>query len=162
MLSEGESEPEYGTIVAPGVNAQVHQHMFCMRLDMAVDGPRNCVSEVDVKAVDPAAAHNPYGNAFVAVKTPLRTEIEAQRVAGPARTWRVHNPRSFNAANGKPVAYKLVPHTRGSMQPLLLTAPDCAVTKRGGFATRSLWVTPYNVWERFPAGEYAAAALLPR
>ena len=33
---EGEL-PQYGTMVLPGVNAQHHQHMFCARLDMAVD-----------------------------------------------------------------------------------------------------------------------------
>ena len=33
---EGASAP-YGTMVLPGVNAQHHQHMFCARLDMAVD-----------------------------------------------------------------------------------------------------------------------------
>ena len=33
---EGDSSP-YGTMVLPGVNAQHHQHMFCARLDMAVD-----------------------------------------------------------------------------------------------------------------------------
>jgi primary-amine oxidase len=37
MLSPGEEEPEYGTLVGPGVNAQHHQHMFCARLDMSVD-----------------------------------------------------------------------------------------------------------------------------
>lgn len=36
-LSFGEEAPEYGTLVAEGVNAQHHQHMFCARLDMAVD-----------------------------------------------------------------------------------------------------------------------------
>ena len=28
---------EYGTMVTPGVNAQNHQHMFCARLDFAMD-----------------------------------------------------------------------------------------------------------------------------
>ena len=28
---------QYGTIVTPGVNAQNHQHMFCARLDFALD-----------------------------------------------------------------------------------------------------------------------------
>ena len=50
LLSPGEDEPEYGTLVAPGVNAQHHQHMFCARLDMAVDdhngGGALVVSEV--------------------------------------------------------------------------------------------------------------------
>lgn len=50
QLSQGESDPEFGTLVAPGVNAQHHQHMFCARLDMAVDDPNGgaglVVSEV--------------------------------------------------------------------------------------------------------------------
>ena len=33
----GETAPEYGTLVVAGVNAQNHQHMFCARLDMAID-----------------------------------------------------------------------------------------------------------------------------
>ena len=43
MPSPGEDpeNPTDGTIVAPGVNAQVHQHMFCARLDMSVDGDKN-------------------------------------------------------------------------------------------------------------------------
>ena len=51
QLSQGEgSNPEYGTLVMAGVNAQHHQHMFCARLDMAVDdsygGAGLVVSEV--------------------------------------------------------------------------------------------------------------------
>lgn len=39
-LSMGEGpEPTHGTLLAPGLNAQVHQHFFCARLDMAVDDP---------------------------------------------------------------------------------------------------------------------------
>ncbi len=51
-LSFGEESPEYGTLVMEGVNAQHHQHMFCARLDMAVDdqegGKGLYVSEVAV------------------------------------------------------------------------------------------------------------------
>ena len=40
-LSAGEGpEPTHGTLLAPGLNAQVHQHFFCARLDMAVDDPQ--------------------------------------------------------------------------------------------------------------------------
>ena len=38
LMSEDEltnGEPTHGTIVCPGVNAQIHQHMFCARLDVA-------------------------------------------------------------------------------------------------------------------------------
>lgn len=38
MLSAGEGvKPEYGILVGPGLNAQHHQHMFCARLDPAID-----------------------------------------------------------------------------------------------------------------------------
>ena len=54
-LSFGEESPEYGTLVMEGVNAQHHQHMFCARLDMAVDDPEGgkglYVSEVTCYAV---------------------------------------------------------------------------------------------------------------
>ena len=39
-LSPGEDKTNgsmYGTLVADGVNAQFHQHLFCARLDMSVD-----------------------------------------------------------------------------------------------------------------------------
>ena len=40
VLSPGEGPlPTHGTLLAPGLNAQVHQHFFCARLDMAVDDP---------------------------------------------------------------------------------------------------------------------------
>jgi hypothetical protein len=48
------------------------------------------------------------------------------------------------------VAYKLMPQ----QAPLLLTAPDSSVTKRGAFATKHLWVTPHSDDERWCAGDY--------
>ena len=38
----------YSTEVAPGLGAPVHQHLFCARLDVSVDGQANAVEEVDV------------------------------------------------------------------------------------------------------------------
>jgi len=37
----------YGTEVAPGIVGHIHQHVFCARLDMEVDGPANTVVECD-------------------------------------------------------------------------------------------------------------------
>ena len=37
LLSPGEESPGWGTYVADRVNSQHHQHMFCARLDFAVD-----------------------------------------------------------------------------------------------------------------------------
>ena len=57
QVSPGEdiNAPEWGTLVAPGVNAQFHQHMFCARIDPAVDddqgGKDLVVSEVRARIV---------------------------------------------------------------------------------------------------------------
>ena len=32
-------DPTHGTLIGPHLNAQLHQHYFCVRLDMAVDDP---------------------------------------------------------------------------------------------------------------------------
>lgn len=154
-----DGKPMHGVMVAPNVNAQVHQHMFCARLDVEVDGTKNTVEEVDLLTgcVGKAAGiDNPFANAFGPVKTRLATEKEAIRSCNQttARTWRVSNPASVNAITGEPVGYKLVPFTKGASQPVLLTGPQCAVTAKGEFATHNLWVTPHRDDERFPAGEY--------
>ncbi|HEV2258710.1 MAG TPA: primary-amine oxidase, partial [Streptosporangiaceae bacterium] len=57
-------KPAHGTLVAPQVYGPHHQHIFCVRLDMMVDGPRNTVYECDSVALPPGP-DNPYGNAWV-------------------------------------------------------------------------------------------------
>eukprot|EP00929_Paragymnodinium_shiwhaense_P023135 TRINITY_DN1456_c1_g1_i2.p1 TRINITY_DN1456_c1_g1~~TRINITY_DN1456_c1_g1_i2.p1 ORF type:complete len:476 (-),score=61.53 TRINITY_DN1456_c1_g1_i2:419-1846(-) len=155
-LSPGEDEnnPAYGILVAPGVNAQYHQHMFAARLDMEVDGHKNNVSEVSVLAEIPSPL-NPYGNCFGPSECFFRNEKDAIRLydANQAMTWKVSNPAILNPISKKPVSYKLVPFTKGPAQPPLMTAANCAVTKKGAFATKHLWVTPYDSSERYPAGD---------
>jgi hypothetical protein len=65
-----------------------------------------------------------------------------------------------NPANGQPTAYRLMPNTRGAPQPLLLADAASAVSKRGEWATASLWVTPYDARERYPAGALQPAKLV--
>ena len=91
-LPEGQI-PAYGTLVAPQVYGPNHQHIFCVRLDMLVDGPHNTVCECDSVAL-PVGPENPYGNAWVVRQTPLRRESEAKRVADgrAARYWKITNP----------------------------------------------------------------------
>eukprot|EP00188_Purpureofilum_apyrenoidigerum_P006075 Plantae.Rhodophyta-Purpureofilum_apyrenoidigerum.ctg8779.p1 GENE.Plantae.Rhodophyta-Purpureofilum_apyrenoidigerum.ctg8779~~Plantae.Rhodophyta-Purpureofilum_apyrenoidigerum.ctg8779.p1 ORF type:complete len:649 (+),score=102.63 Plantae.Rhodophyta-Purpureofilum_apyrenoidigerum.ctg8779:157-2103(+) len=157
VLSRGEDAPEYGVLVAPGVNAQVHQHMFCVRLDFAIDGLCNSVCEVDVEAVE-SAENDPYGNAFKPKVTLLSSEEEGRRCYRLGRTWKIMNPNAKNSVNNAPVSYRLVPFTRGPSCPALLTKPNSAVSTRGQFATESLWVTPFAPEEKFPAGTYPTQA----
>ena len=143
-------ESDFGSLVAPLTLAPHHQHFFSVRMDMAVDGLKNTVYEVDTEAVPPGPS-NPLGNAFRPVKRPLRRESEAQRVIDPlrGRYWLVANPGSRTELGHEP-AYKLVP----GASVLSFSHPDSPVTRRAEFATRHLWVTPFRPEERFPAGDY--------
>ncbi|KAI5292343.1 hypothetical protein KEM55_007871, partial [Ascosphaera atra] len=61
----------YGNVVAPGVLAQNHQHMFCARIDPAIDGWDNTAlrEESLPRAMNPE--NNPFGNAYDLVTTPI-------------------------------------------------------------------------------------------
>lgn len=135
---------------------QIDQHLFCMRLHMAVDGEENMVSEVDVVPLPMDPTTNPYGNVFIGQETVLTSELKAIRRADEtkARTWKISHANKKNRINGKSIAYKLVPFTKGMSMPVNLCHPDSVVGKKGKFASAHLWVTPYMPEERFPAGEY--------
>ncbi|MGW1024399.1 primary-amine oxidase [Streptomyces sp. NPDC002577] len=140
----------YATELAPGLGAPYHQHLFCARLDMALDGTTNRVEEVDVVRV-PVSEENPRGNAFAYRRTPLTTESEAQRTADMSvdRVWHISNPESLNAL-GTPVGYALHPEGK----PTLLADPGSSIAARAAFATKHLWVTAYDAAERYPAGDF--------
>ena len=142
--------PPYGTLVAEGLNAMNHQHFFCVRLDVDVDGAANSVYEVHTEPVPPGPS-NPYGNAFATKPTLLRREQEACAVIDPlaARTWLVANPSVTNGL-GQPVGFRLVPGDNVR----LFAQPDSAVARRAGFTRHHVWVTKYDPAERYPAGDY--------
>ncbi|MGI5131220.1 primary-amine oxidase [Pseudonocardia sp. CA-107938] len=141
----GTADP-HAVEVAPGLFAPHHQHLFCVRLDMALDGQRNTVHEVDVVPVASATGH-----AFATVTTPLVSEAVAARDADAARarSWHVVNESRRNRV-GAPVGYRLVPHTSAP----LLAAPGSAMARRAAFAAHHLWVTEYRPDELRPAGTH--------
>ncbi|HEX7215021.1 MAG TPA: primary-amine oxidase [Methylomirabilota bacterium] len=142
--------PRWGEMVAPGVYGPIHQHFFCARLDMMVDGADNSVYEINTVS-DPPGPDNPHHNAFHAEATLLSSEASAQRLADPlaGRFWKIVNPSARNRM-GEPVGYKLMPGE--NVRPF--AGPDASVTRRAGFMTRHLWVTRYDPRERYAAGEY--------
>jgi primary-amine oxidase len=144
------TELSHASLIAPGLAGPFHQHLFCFRLDLDVDGsgPHN-VEEVELVAAPEDAAGNEYAAAMVVKSTPLTTELQARRVADSARgrSWKVSNHGSLNRL-GQPVAYRLVPGTA----PTLLAEKGSAIAKRAAFATHNLWVTPYTPTEQRAAG----------
>ena len=140
----------YASQLTPGLGAPFHQHLFSARLDMMVDGPTNTVEDLDFVQV-PLGPNNPRGNAFAQRRTTLRRESEAQRMADQSvgRVWHISNPDSRNRL-GDPVAYALLPEG----QPALLADPDSSIHRRATFATKHLWVTAYDLAERYAAGDF--------
>ena len=138
----------FGTEVAPGVMGQIHQHIFCARLDMSIDGDRNSVVECDTVAL-PIGDDNPYGNAFKVEETTLKTECGRERNADAERYWKFvsHDRQNWM---GKPTAYKLAP----TQSIKAFNDPQGASGKRMGFVYNHLWVTPNDPEQRYPSGEF--------
>ena len=145
-----EGEYEYGAHVAPGLGAMNHQHIFSVRLDMAVDGDRNSVYEVNVER-EPVSEQNPHGQAMRARETLLAQERDAARdvCTDTARYWTVVNPNVTNEL-GQPTGYKLLP----GPQDALLCDPDSPMAQRGGFAAHHVWVTQFDPEEIYAAGNF--------
>lgn len=140
--------PKYGTEVSPGVVGQIHQHVFCTRLDMAVDGDVNTVVECDTVA-EPTGAANPFGNAFWQEEKPVEIEGGRKRNPDSQRYWKIVSNERTNAM-GKPTAYKLEPTNSVAA----FHDPEGPSGRRMGFIYDHLWVTPYAEEERFPAGDF--------
>jgi primary-amine oxidase len=142
--------PRHGTLVAPGLNAMVHQHFFNMRLDLDVDGTANTVEEVWTESLPPGP-DNPVGNAFQPLRRALETELQARRRTDPgsARWWEIVN-HGVRHRLGEPVGYRLVPGENA----VPFAQPDASVSRRAGFIHEHLWVTPYAPAERYAAGDY--------
>ena len=145
----GEGYP-YASQIAPGLAAPYHQHLFCARLDMAVDGETNAVHELDLERV-PQGEGNPHGNAFTRSRRVLGHESDGRRRADGSlgRVWEIANTEKRNHV-GEPVAYTLLPEG----QPTLAAADGSSISKRAAFATEHLWVTRYAEGERYPAGDF--------
>ncbi|KAB1648476.1 primary-amine oxidase [Pseudoclavibacter endophyticus] len=134
--------------ISPGLFAPVHQHLFCARLDVEIDGPDNFVDEVDVVGI-PKGDRNPYGNAFTWERR--RIETEGGRLADglKGRTWHIGSATRTNYV-GKPTEYQLIPEGL----PVLMADPDSTVHARANFAAKHTWVSKYEPGELWPAGDY--------
>lgn len=152
-LPPGETR-KYGTTIAPGLYAPVHQHFFVARMDMAVDcrpgETFNQVVEVNVKIEEPGK-DNVHNNAFYAEEELLRSELQAMRDCNPlsARHWIIRNTRTVNRS-GQLTGYKLMPGSNC----LPLAGSEAKFLRRAAFLKHNLWVTPYARDEMYPGGEF--------
>ena len=140
----------YASELSPGLGAPYHQHLFSARLDTMIDGGVNAVDELE-SALVPRGDANPTGSGFTQTVTRLARESDAQRLADNTknRVWLISNPEVQNRLGGD-VGWVLYPEGK----PVLIADPESDIHARATFATKHLWVTPYEPDELYPAGDF--------
>ncbi|KAI8079609.1 copper amine oxidase [Gilbertella persicaria] len=135
VLAEDESPEGMGTIVAPQINAQYHQHFFTMRIDPMIDGQNNSVQKVDTTQY-----------------STLKNTKEGQQMANweSSRFFKIINQDRIHPYSKTPVGWKI---TSGHTCPFY-AQDDSLVAQRAGFAKKTLWVTPYDEDQMFAGGFY--------
>lgn len=150
----------HGTTVAPGINAQYHQHIFSLRVDPMLDGLRNSVIESDIVPLDAptGSTDNFSGNGFVVKDRVLRSQTEdGARDFDWARErrWCIANTNKTHYASGKPPSYQIV--MKGGAVPLMAKL-DSWIFNRASFAHKQLWVVRDEEGPRgsrlYPSGRY--------
>lgn len=62
-IDVGKTSP-WGNVVSPGALAQNHQHLFCVRIDPAIDGYKNTVAVEESLPMPISKETNPFGNGY--------------------------------------------------------------------------------------------------
>jgi primary-amine oxidase len=136
--------------VSPGALAQNHQHIFCVRIDPAIDGHANTVLSEESLPMPMAPDTNPWGNGYRVVQTPITKSSFLDASPFTNRTIKITNPSKINRISQKPVAYKFIP----TPSQLLLAHPSSIVAQRAQFAQHHVWVTKYRDHELWAGGEF--------
>jgi len=140
----------YGHFVAENTVGVNHDHYFCFRLDLDIDGTENSFLKEQLKT-ERLPAGNPRKSLWVTEPKIAKVEEEGQlrmMMEHPA-LWRVINP-NVKGPLGYPPGYEIAP---GHNAISLMTDDDWP-QRRAAFIEHNLWVTPYREDERYPAGDY--------
>ena len=140
----------WATQMTKDLGAPNHQHLWTIRLDMALDGHTAAVDELQAVRPEPSE-RDPLGIGLTQSSVRLRTESEGGRMADNAvgRVWKVSGTERKNAI-GHDTAYVLFPEGA----PMLLAHPSSPIHARATAATKHLWVTAYDRSELYPTGDY--------
>ncbi|KAF7588495.1 hypothetical protein BBP40_005631, partial [Aspergillus hancockii] len=144
-----QDEVPYGTIVAPGVLAPNHQHLFCLRIDPSLEGHRNSL-QVEESVPMPLSPDNPFGVGYTTTQTIVESESGLDLSHTTNRTFKIINENTLNPVTNTPVGFRLLPHYS---QPLLAD-PSSYHARRSEFGTHAVWVTRYQDDELFPSGRH--------
>jgi primary-amine oxidase len=140
----------YGNVVSPGALAQNHQHIFCVRIDPAIDGHENTVIQEESHRVPRNQKTNPSGNLYEVRQTVIEKSQYLDADPWNNRIIKMVNTSKRNPVSGKPVGYKFTP----AATQLLLADPDSVQSQRALFAQHHVWVTKYKEGELYAGGKY--------
>ena len=144
---------DYGHLVAKNTLGVNHDHFFCFRLDLDVDGQNNTfMAHRLVQKKLPPATHRK--TVWVDEPFTARTESDAIldiHLEKPAM-WMFINS-SAKGPLGHPTGYEIMPGVTAAS----LLDPDDGPQKMGAFSAHQLWVTPYRPNEIYAAGVYPTA-----
>lgn len=144
----------YGTVVAPGVLAPYHQHLFCLRIDPAIDGQNNSVS-IEESEPMPFDENNPFGVGYVTKSHYVEKEGGFDLDFTKARTFKFVNEANVNPITNTPVGFKLMPF----YSQMLLADKNSFHAKRSEYGQHAVWVTKYRDDELFPSGKYTMQSM---
>lgn len=149
--------PSYGTIVAPGVLAPVHQHLFCLRIDPALDGCTNslAIEETHPMPLDQSHPSNPFGIGFHTQTRFASHEAGFDLSPSVNRVFKIVNEDVVNPTTGSPVSYVLSPPPSQH----LLAHASSFHARRAEYARHAVWVTRYRDDELFPAGRHTMQSM---
>ncbi|KAI9932688.1 hypothetical protein ASPWEDRAFT_100186 [Aspergillus wentii DTO 134E9] len=150
-INIGDKVP-YGTIVAPGVLAPYHQHLFSLRIDPSIDGHANSlqVEESNPMPLNDPTTHNPFGVGYTTSSTIVQNEGGHDLDFTKSRRFKIINEQKINPITGTPVGFMLNP----CYSQMLLAHPESFHSKRSEFSNHAVWVTRYDDEEIFPAGRH--------
>jgi primary-amine oxidase len=140
----------WGTVVAPGVLAVNHQHLFCLRVDPSLDGQKNTIVYDDCLPVEDEPDLDPFGCAFRVKTTPIEQPGGYDFDLTKNRTFKILNQSHINPIAGKPVGYKLHPVP----SQMIMMKPNTFNYRRGVFSAKPIWVTKYRDDELWASGEF--------
>ncbi|QSZ37572.1 hypothetical protein DSL72_008670 [Monilinia vaccinii-corymbosi] len=149
LIDAGKNKSEYGNVVSPGILAQNHQHIFCIRIDPAIDGPLNSVIVEESHAVADKA-RNPYGNFYEVVQKQVEKASWIDAAPQNHRVIKMVNPAKKNKISGRSVGYKFTP----AATQMLLAQDESIQAQRARFAKHHVWVTKYRDGELYAGGRF--------
>jgi primary-amine oxidase len=153
-IEVGGSVP-FGTVVAPGVLAPYHQHLFCLRIDPALDGHKNSLVVEESVAMPVPHEDNPFGVGYVTESKTVEREAGLDLDHTKNRVFKIINENVVNKTTGTPVGFKLLP----CYSQMLLAHPSSYHAKRSEFGAHAVWVTRYHDEELYAAGTHTMQSL---